>query len=149
MGPYDINSLRELFNEIFYDWGFTPRGPQMVAEEDGFCINKTYIGKDDKTTGYHVFYKTWSYSLNPKVYQEFSNFFKVYEKNSEMDFILNQVENYWHNNSVKKIEDSIELGKLTLVQKEGRFYLLTEHINRELDRQTYKQVWDLLISLSK
>ena len=146
MGSYDINSLKELFNEIFYDWGFT-KGPQITQDGEGYSINKTYIGKDDKKEGYYVVYKTSEYSLSPKVYKEFSNFYKIYKQNSEMDFILDKIENYWHNNKIKQEDDSLVLGRMSLNQKNKKFYLTTEHIEKELDRDTFIQVWNLILSI--
>lgn len=77
---YDIGTFVDLMEEISYSWDVNYKLHEM--EVDGkptgvFNLNKLYIYPDK------VVYKEHIYSLEPKVYNKFLEFFKLLEKNEE------------------------------------------------------------------
>lgn len=75
MSEYDgddkptISSLKELLNEICYNWEYPTY--DFIRYPNGYCLNKLYIERD------RVSYKTNNWYLEPGVYEEFEVFYNI------------------------------------------------------------------------
>lgn len=89
-----ITDIKDLFSNIFYDWGYSYTEQQINKDEDNsFWINKTYIYKKDEK--YFLDYKTDHQEIRSDVFSKFKKFYSDYQDNPKMEKILNIMSDSW------------------------------------------------------
>lgn len=114
-----ITDIKDLFSNIFYDWGYSHTEQQINKDEDNsFWINKTYIYKKDEK--YFLDYKTDQSEVRSDVFSKFKKFYSDYQDNHKMEKILNIMSDSWFtsykNKPLRKFtKDSINLNNELLI----------------------------------
>jgi hypothetical protein len=139
----EIRTLKELFTEIFYDWGFTPeQSPQIHKDGDGYWINKTSLFLEaDK---YVLSYKTESWYVTPKVYEAFAKFYDLYEGDWELEQVLGQIGDVWDSKAnLQKTTTGFSLKEVAIGKKDGQPFLWTKSANFPISETTYLKLMKL------
>jgi hypothetical protein len=100
-----INTIEELLEDVFYDWGFSP-SPQIhenVTEgQRSFGINKTFIGPDKGK--YCLSYKMDHVEIAEDVYKQFCNIADKVKENPGYEDLITEFHTMWMDKTLDENE---------------------------------------------
>ena len=138
-----ITNLKDLFNEIFYDWGFSSGpGPQIHKDGSSYWINKTSLFlEDDKIV---LSYKMESWYVTPIVYEAFSKFFNFYEGDEEFEKMLGEISDVWDSQiKITKTKDGFSIKEFAVGKQNSQHYIFTKSSNFPISESTYLKLLKL------
>jgi hypothetical protein len=137
-----ISNLKDLFNEIFYDWGCTPTSPQLHKDGSSYWINKTDLSLKDQEI--ILSYKMQSWLVTPMVYEAFSKFYELYEGDLEFEAVLGEISQVWHNNTnIKKTKDGFSIKEFAVGKQNNQPYIFTKSTSYPISQSTYVKLLKL------
>lgn len=128
-----ISSFKELFNEIFYDWGMSTN-PQLNKYNDSFWINKTALGRNVNGVPF-LTYKMSEYTIQENVYVKFLEFFENYNGDVEFESFLTIISDEWFSETFRKIrEDEYTIGRFRLFKKDLKYFVTSDVGPQEINK---------------
>lgn len=139
----EIKTLKEVFTEVFYDWGFTPEyAPQIHKDGDRYWINKTSLFPENGK--FVLTYKMESWYVTPRVYEAFAKFYEFYEGDEELEKVLGEIGDLWDSKTkLKKTNTGFSLKEFAVGKEKDQYFMFTKSGRYPIKESTYLKLMKL------